>query len=155
MNASDDCYGTLTSQGYNLIGSGTGCTPGANDQATTNAQLGPLANNGGETPTHALLASSPAINRVPPGTNGCVANTSADQRGAVRAGGTDRGGDRCDIGAYENASLWTPNAIALQEFSSHSSRQSGLIWLVGLTVLALASMSVRRLSKPLKDDPIL
>ena len=56
--------------------------------------LGPLAQNGGYTPTHALLVGSPAIDA---GTNtGCPAT---DQRGISRpqpAGGT------CDIGAYES-----------------------------------------------------
>jgi CSLREA domain-containing protein len=59
--------------------------------------LGPLANNGGPTLTHALLVGSPNIDN---GTNaGCP---STDQRGVHRplAGSA---GDRaiCDIGAYE------------------------------------------------------
>ncbi len=53
--------------------------------------LGPLANNGGFTQTHALLAGSPAIDA---GTNtGCPAT---DQRGVTRPQGA-----ACDIGAYE------------------------------------------------------
>jgi hypothetical protein len=53
--------------------------------------LGPLANNGGFTQTHALLAGSPAIDT---GTNtGCPAT---DQRGVTRPQGA-----ACDVGAYE------------------------------------------------------
>ncbi len=60
-----DCFGALTSGGYNLIGDGTGCTGPANgangDQVGTgaapiDARLGPLQDNGGagtDTGTHA------------------------------------------------------------------------------------------------------
>lgn len=56
-----------------------------------NALLGPLANNGGETDTMALLAGSPAINAADPAR--CPAT---DQRGLPRP---QLGG--CDIGAFE------------------------------------------------------
>jgi hypothetical protein len=56
-----------------------------------NAMLGPLADNGGSTQTHALLADSPAINA---GANaGCP---SSDQRGITRPQGAT-----CDIDAFE------------------------------------------------------
>ena len=53
--------------------------------------LGPLAENGGLTPTHALLAGSPAIDAA-------GACTGTDQRGVVRPQGT-----ACDMGAFEFA----------------------------------------------------
>ena len=65
-----DIYGAVNSQGHNLIGNGTGAsgiTNGSNgDQvgasaSLINANLGPLANNGGPTQTMAFLAGSPAI----------------------------------------------------------------------------------------------
>jgi RHS repeat-associated protein len=87
-----DCSGTVTSQGYNLIQSTTGCTISGNTTGNITGQsanLGPLQNNGGPTLTHALLSGSPAINA---GTNtGCPAT---DQRGYARDAA-------CDIGAYE------------------------------------------------------
>lgn len=142
VDTSDDCYGTLTSGGYNLVGSGTGCPVGGNDQTTTNALLGSLADNSGATQTHALLAGSPAINRIPDGVNGCVANTSVDQRGAVRAGGTDRGGAACDIGAYEYASDETSNAVTLLAFSAH--RDALPVWFalveLSMSVITISSL---------------
>jgi hypothetical protein len=59
--------------------------------APLNAKLGPLANNGGPTLTHMLLAGSPARNA---GNN--AAGLTTDQRGFVRVVGT-----AADIGAVE------------------------------------------------------
>jgi hypothetical protein len=108
-------FGSTTSQGYNLLGSADGCsiTPAAGDKFGTNgsqinAKLGGLTNNGGPTPTQALLQGSPAINGGNPGAvsdteppadpPALVACRTTDQRGIVRPQlGT------CDIGAYEYA----------------------------------------------------
>ena len=118
-----DCYGTVTSKGYNLIQNIIGCTiTGTTSGNITgaSANLGPLQDNGGITPTHALLPGSPVVDRIPDGTNGCIAGTSIDQRGAVRAAGTGQSGVACDIGAYElltqaltlNAAITTPGVEA-------------------------------------------
>lgn len=65
-----EIVGTFTSQGHNLIGrsdGSNGFTNGSNGDivgtlgAPINPQLGPLANNGGNSPTHALLSNSPAL----------------------------------------------------------------------------------------------
>ncbi len=76
----------------NLIG---GATPGTN----INPRLNSLADNGGLTPTHALLPGSPAIDAGDPafipGLNGAP---EFDQRGAPYA---RVAGGRIDIGAYE------------------------------------------------------
>lgn len=63
------------------------------DTISLNPRLAPLANNGGPTRTHALLADSPAINA---GNN--VAGLAYDQRGA---GFPRVKGLQADIGAYE------------------------------------------------------
>jgi RTX calcium-binding nonapeptide repeat (4 copies) len=86
-----DCGGTLRSQGHNLIGDGGGCgfAPRGTDLTGVAPRLGPLANNGGLTFTHALGAGSPAINAGGPGA------TATDQRGVPRRAP--------DIGAYEYA----------------------------------------------------
>lgn len=86
-----NCAGSITSAGNNLD-SGASCgLKQAGDRGNLAPLLGPLANNGGPTPTHALLAGSPAINA---GDNaGCPAT---DQRGVARPQE-----QICDIGAFE------------------------------------------------------
>lgn len=100
-----DCFGALTSDGYNIIGVDTDCTitPPQGDPASTDSYgvdplLGPLGNNGGPTQTRALLAGSPAIDGGNPA--GCLDGSgnlvTTDQRGQIRPSGP-----RCDIGAFE------------------------------------------------------
>ena len=97
---------------FNLFGANgnagvTGFTPGPTDivPGVSLAQiLGPLANNGGPTQTHALVAGSPAIDAGNP--NGCLDNAGmllpTDQRGFARHVDANNDGTvRCDIGAYE------------------------------------------------------
>jgi CSLREA domain-containing protein len=92
-----DCTGTIDSQGRNLIGSTANCTfnQSGGDITGVDARLGTLANYGGPTFTHALLADSPAINKGQPG-QGSDACEATDQRGLPRTLG-----GRCDIGSYE------------------------------------------------------
>lgn len=98
----DDCYGTVNSQGYNIMLSAestSACNISGFAVTLANPQLGDLQNNGGSTQTHSLLVGSPAIDAG--NSNGCNDNNNnltSDQRGFVRpfpAGG------RCDIGAFE------------------------------------------------------
>jgi hypothetical protein len=103
-SGSGDCSGTIQSRGYNLLGDVTGCTI-LGDAATvltgTDPMLEPLQDNGGFTLTHALHASSPAIDRGNPAA--CAGCT--DQRGLARiADGDGVDGVRRDIGAVEAAS---------------------------------------------------
>lgn len=105
----DDISGAIVaSSAYNLVGDGTGAGGIAN--GTNNNQvgsggspvdplLGPLANNGGATETHALLGGSPAIDTANNAT--CPA---ADQRGVARPGGS-----ACDKGAYELSDSTPPD----------------------------------------------
>ncbi|MGH2389592.1 MAG: choice-of-anchor Q domain-containing protein, partial [Chloroflexota bacterium] len=108
-DAGPDCSGTLTTQGYNLLGNSSGCaglTDGMNGDhvgtstAPIDPRFSPLAANGGPTQTQALLPGSPAIDAGNP--VGCTdvsgALLTTDQRGFPRP---SPAGGRCDIGAYE------------------------------------------------------
>jgi hypothetical protein len=86
----------LVEVGNSLVGGAAGFTPsdlGGNLAFGTNPLLGALANNGGPTQTHALLAGSPLINS---GSNPTALTT--DQRGAGFARVV---GGQADIGAFE------------------------------------------------------
>jgi CSLREA domain-containing protein len=86
----DASEAAFVSVGHNLIGTTTGCTvvTQPTDKVGVPPGLGPLADNGGFTQTHALQVGSPAIDA---GGADCA---PADQRGAPRA-------ETCDMGAYE------------------------------------------------------
>jgi subtilisin-like proprotein convertase family protein len=91
-----NCSGTITSQGYNLETKNSCNFSQPGDQANkNNPGVGPLRNNGGPTPTHALSFSSPATNN---GTTDPAKCQAKDQRGIIRPQPDD---GRCDIGAYE------------------------------------------------------
>jgi hypothetical protein len=105
-SSSWDCEnnGTLVSLGNNIESDGTCGFDGPGD-TVADPLLGPLQDNGGPTPTHALLPGSPAIDAVSlaactydddgdPGTP--EVSLAKDQRGVARP----QGGS-CDIGAYE------------------------------------------------------
>ena len=81
---------SLTSGGHNVFTDAT-CAPIATDQVVASALLGPLGDNGGPTPTHALLAGSPAID-----TADAALCPATDQRGVARPQGPV-----CDAGAVE------------------------------------------------------
>ena len=91
-----DCHGTILSRGFNYT---TTCTLVGNLNGTISnpIMLGSLQDNGGLTPTHALLAGSLAIDAAAPAD---CPNT--DQRQYPRwVDGNGDGIERCDMGAYE------------------------------------------------------
>jgi hypothetical protein len=91
--------GFITDGGYNLDDDATCNLNNTTSLPNTKPLLDAvLADNGGFTLTHALLEDSPAIDRIPSGTNGCGNPITTDQRGVTRPQG-----DGCDIGAYELA----------------------------------------------------
>ena len=104
-----NCYGTLTSHGYNLS-SDTSCTlrgfHGSGDRNNMAPKLGTLGNYGGLTQTIPLLSGSPAIDTGNP--SGCTDGQghllTKDQRGMLRPDPEDKDTikPRCDRGAYES-----------------------------------------------------
>jgi hypothetical protein len=95
-----DDFDTVTKNNYNLFGTNghdgvIGFSPGPTDIVPgggLGSILGPLANNGGPTQTHALVSGSPALDAAP-ADGDCPA---ADQRGVARPQGAS-----CDIGSFE------------------------------------------------------
>ena len=91
-----DCSGDIVSNGYNIESPGNTC---GFDQGTDQVDvtegdlnLGPLADNGGPTMTHALGEGSVAIDVIPAD----MCEVDEDQRGEPRLGGA-----MCDVGAFE------------------------------------------------------
>ncbi len=89
-----DCVGKagsgVTDNGFNIVEDGS-CIS-APTSMSGDPNLGPLADNGGPTLTHALLPGSIAIDEIP--SENC--EVDSDQRGMPRPQG-----DECDIGSYE------------------------------------------------------
>lgn len=103
-NSGKNCYGGITSKGYNISDDRSCSFSSAGDINNTNPMLGPLQNNGGPTQTMALPSGSPAIDAGNP--SGCTDSQghllNTDQRGLPRPDPEDAGG--CDMGAYERQS---------------------------------------------------
>jgi hypothetical protein len=105
----NDLAGSYTSEGFNLVGAGSGSSGLTNridsdlvgsNAAPINPLLGPLQDNGGPTFTQALLPHSPAIDK------GKSFGLGVDQRGHRRVHNyasipNATGGDGTDIGAFE------------------------------------------------------
>ena len=87
--------GSLGANSNNLVGDGS-CDPAYSGDPL----LGPLADNGGDTLTFALLPGSPAIDAV----SVVSCTLPADQRGEPRPVSADTDAPLCDIGAFE----WQP-----------------------------------------------
>lgn len=125
---------SVWSADYNLINDQTGCSimgTTTNDQpAGTDPMLGALMNNGGLTPTHALLLGSPAID-MGNDVAGCTDDIDFTGMVPIAAGavlGFDQRDDpflrtvagvigdtpRCDIGAYE----FSPTEITTDKTAS-------------------------------------
>lgn len=93
VNGTRNCWntGTIMSNGHNLESDNSCGLTAPTDLINADPMIGSLKDNGGPTPTHALLPGSPAIDA---GDNtGCP---STDQRGITRPQGA-----ACEIGAYE------------------------------------------------------
>lgn len=95
-NSGDECivfYGgpfAMESLGANVLGDATCGAAASTDVVVDDALLGPLADNGGPTLTHALLPGSPALDA------GDASGPDTDQRGVARPQGAGP-----DAGSFE------------------------------------------------------
>jgi hypothetical protein len=170
-----DVEGAFTSGGFNLIGKAdgsSGFSGGINDQTGTIAspldpKLDPngLQNNGGPTPTIALLSGSPAIDQ---GTsNGLTGTLTTDQRGTGFVRTFDDAnvsppsrGDNTDIGAFElqpsSAPAPTP-ASKLANISTRALVQTGDNVMIGGFIIVGTDpqkLILRAIGPSLSNPPI-
>ena len=156
QNQFSDCQvssGSIASGDYNIEANAScGFTALHDQQHVTPLQLAMnstlAANNSlNGTSTHALGATSAAVNQIPGGFPGCNLtpgdpNRSTDQRGGWRAG------VGCDVGAFEYNAInpTAPNAITLSDFQASPSIEAGGTWLIAVLVLlgTSALFAVRR-----------
>jgi hypothetical protein len=118
------------SLGHTLDSDGSCDLSSPGDLSGVSARLGPLADNGGPTLTHALLPGSPAIDA---GDNaGCAAEpvSNLDQRSQLRPiDGNGDGVATCDIGAFEYGDITAPVWAAGSALSASA---------IGLSTLTLS-----------------
>ncbi len=144
-NTSADVSGDFTSNGFNLIGDISGSNGFDND--LTFASLGGisigdvidtnLADNGGFTLTHALIAGSPAIDA---GNNDDI-SVPTDQRGA--------GFDRIVDGNNDTIAIVDIGAFEVQQQSTSVPEASSMLGLFGLVIVASGSILKRKLQQKL------
>lgn len=122
--------GVTTLQGINLVEDG-----GCNADIVGDPKLGLLVDNGGPTPTHALLANSPALN---------VANqplcNSQDQRGVKRP---QPAGSICDLGAFERMTSIPNSVINTVQFFDNARSNGGIIGTGNANPAKLRSIAFR------------
>lgn len=110
----------VASRGFNLASDAAAVFLNqASDQNSANAGLAPLGNNGGTTPTHALLMTSQALDRG----NNAGSGAIQDQRGNVPRtvdlpAANALGGDGTDIGAYEAQTTPQGNTVFANGFEN-------------------------------------
>ncbi|HMQ05498.1 MAG TPA: choice-of-anchor Q domain-containing protein [Pyrinomonadaceae bacterium] len=128
--AGGDCYGSPASNmpvsmGHNIFGDSSCQANGSlGDQVIANFALGSLTDNGGPTPTHALLFQSAAIDAIPSAdcTNVAGEPVPTDQRGESRP----KGG-ACDVGAYEHFDATPPVIITPGDINVPATSYDGAV----------------------------
>ncbi len=123
-------YNIFNSFGYNLSTDGSCDLDAPTDLPNTDPLIGPLANYGGNTLTHALLPGSPAIDH---GNCTDLLGTPilTDQRGFVRPIGQD-----CDLGAFEY------DGLSLNKFADQLFAEPGQQITYTITLLNASPISV-------------
>ena len=104
-NCAELVGGAITSNRFNLASDASCDLTDTGDQQGVDPLLGPLAENGGPTATHAPAISSPAVDQGSSASTSGHAAVMVDQRGLTRpvdlAVADAIGGDGADIGAFE------------------------------------------------------
>ncbi len=106
----------LTSLGYNVVSDASCRFAQATDLNSTNAMAGPLQDTGGDTQSHPLPGSSPAVDRIPP----ADCTVTADQSGVSRPQGA-----ACDVGSYEYVDSTAPTLAAHDDVSALATSPAG------------------------------
>ncbi len=99
-SGTSNCVLSASTGAENNLSTDASCASIATQDSLANIALAPLGDNGGPTPTHALLPTSTAIDA---GAVGCAAT---DQRGEARPFSA-----ACDIGAFELQAQPGPNFV--------------------------------------------
>lgn len=123
------------SEGFNLIGNGTAAPLFNNHDKVgfADPKLAPLADNGGPTPTHALLSVSPAVNA---GNPNFVAPPDFDQRGPGFPRVVD---NRVDIGAYEAPSF---PSVSINDVSLSEGGNTDAVFTISLSKAVNSTVSL-------------
>jgi len=85
-----------------------GFNPPGQNKVVADALIGPLKDNGGQTPTHALLEGSPAIGAGADGAVPLDACPALDQTGRTRPAGS------CDVGAVQYVEPVPPVSVSVK-----------------------------------------
>ena len=148
---SENCGLSGSSQGFNLDSRDQCGFHGPGDQVNTDPLLGPLAENGGPTPTMALSPTSSAVDR------GSAFGLGTDQRGVLRpidfpSIPNAAGGDGSDIGAFE---LQPDNAFTLGKLKRNkkngTAKQIVLLPLPDAGSVTIAGKGLKTKTKPVAD----
>jgi len=125
-----DVFGSVATSGFNLVGQTNGSSGWGllfdltgSTASPLNPLLGPLADNGGPTPTMALLAGSPAID------SGKSFGLTTDQRGLPRPFQTTVHsflGDGSCRGAYESQVIWVTVSTSSSPSAGGSTSGDGM-----------------------------
>ncbi len=113
-NTGGNCAGTITDGGFNIDYPDSAC-PGLNEDPLLDP-AGPQ-DNGGSTPTIALLAASPAIDLIPSGS--CT--LTDDQRNVTRPSGAG-----CDAGAFEFVDTTAPT-LTVSDVTVNATSPAGAV----------------------------
>jgi len=141
-----DCSGDITSNGYNIESPGDTCGfDQSTDLVNVSADalnLGPLADNGGPTMTHALGAGSVAIDVIPDAE--CVdadgEPLTTDQRGEPRP---EMAGSMCDVGSFELQQSEVLPSGGGGRCSASRQEDAQVVWFLGVLML----VGIRRASR--------